>query len=237
MPTRVPLRQYRLHVRDAYVDVSSDELVLRVPSFFGAALWRIPNHEAVAADLTTPPPNPVADRSERDEVFVDAPNVPYLFTTGPMTAPTLALLFRTPQRTPVLTRTAAFAPNVDIGVTRRQTRSAEGAHVDGVLLRCHEPMAAMAQLRSVGIEETDDADRWLVANRPLITDPTERSARIALEERLFPRHRTLGWAATGGVLGAVVLQDARPTLAVVLGAAALVAFGGQFLITRCLRRD
>lgn len=65
-------------------------------------------------------PRKPSDQVETDEVvFVVPLLVPYLFTTGPLTDPTTALVFKTPQRVPPIRAAAAIgAERVGSGSSR-----------------------------------------------------------------------------------------------------------------------
>ncbi|MFP5308230.1 MAG: hypothetical protein ACLGIR_01460 [Actinomycetes bacterium] len=218
----VPLRSYRLAPRRSRIELDGATAHLRLPGWFGRRVWSVPIRTAAVIDLTDDADGSVLS----DEVvFARRLRIPYLWTTGPATAPTIALLFAEPQRIPPLRWMLAFASGVDLPVGIRASRSAAGATLDGVLLRAVDPEAAVASLVAGGAERVTEAGgvAWLAARRQLRTDPAEVAALEEAVAALEGRGRIaavtlwvgLGlWAATavldtlldgrapGGALGA-----------------------------------
>lgn len=166
----VMLRNYRYAPRKARVEIRGDELELFLPPYFGRRRWSVPIGNTAVTDLTS-----VQDTSSREDLYPDGISIPYFFTAGPATSPTILLLFRQPTRVPPLRALTAYAPNVDLPFGYFQTRSAKGAFVDGPLLRAVDPPSAAQQLVAAGVERVDDPSRWLRSHRRTLTDPGERA--------------------------------------------------------------
>jgi hypothetical protein len=165
-------------------------------------------------------------------VFARPLLVPYLFTTGPATAPTIGLLFTEPQRVPGLTLNAALAPNVDLPVGYRQSRSPAGATLDGVLLRARDPRHAVATLVAAGASLVTDEVSWFADHRAVLTDAADRAEAVATDRKVAATDRgavLAGWGAFGmAVLGGVVGDAALPWV--------LAAAGTLFVVHVLLRR-
>lgn len=161
--TSVELRAYRWTRRRPSISVDGDDLVLRLPSYFGRHVWRVPAGDVVVADPS--------DFDDDTEVVFDPPlAIPYLFTTGPATKPTAVLLFRGPQRVPPVRLVTAIAPNADLPFGYWQARSDGGAFIDGVLVRTAVDDGA-ASLSALGIERVTRPLDWLRAHRVTVQAP------------------------------------------------------------------
>lgn len=149
-PLAEACRKPRIEVADGTVDVV-------LPSYFAKRRWCVRAEECAVTDLSTL--LPVPRHSKRppgsDAVFAMAVALPYFFTTAPISAPNLLIQFRQPQRVPALTWVAALAPNVDLPFSRRQSRSAAGAWLNGLLVRAVDPAEAVRILVAAGVEPTD----------------------------------------------------------------------------------
>ena len=234
---RVPLKQYRFHLRGAYLEVDRLSVAILLPTYFGSTLWMIPTAQVVAADLTAVAKETGGASSEDVTVLEAPPVVPYFFTTSYLATPTTVLLFRSPQRVPVLRRFVANVSNTDLGFTRRQSRSEKGALVDGILVRVDNPPEVVDQLRAVGIETVVDPARWLGANRPTIKDAVRRDARLALENRLLPKHGYLLWVIVVAlILVRVAFAVNNRALAITASIVAVASFVGRFAIRRRLKQ-
>lgn len=157
------------NLRDAFVSWSADSLQLTLPTYFGRHQWTVPIDQVVAGDPTS------GDISVVEDIFADPLVLPYLFTTGPGKAPNLVLLFRTRQRIPPMKRWAAVN---SVGLPFRvwDTRSPEGVHLDGVILRAKDPTGALRCLGGAGVEIVTAPWAWLRAHRSVVTDPIERTS-------------------------------------------------------------
>lgn len=182
--TRLPLRQYRFHFRPTFLEIDGRYLKVVLPVYFGEQVWEVPLANVLVCDLT----QEIKDYEPPDLLFDPALKIPYLFTTGMLTAPTLELLFREPERVPTLRWTAALAPNNSLPFTRRQSKSEDGARVDGVLLRMQDNTTALAALVGAGVEQTQQPLTWLIRNRATVND----RRRV---DRLLATERKIVWAA------------------------------------------
>lgn len=181
----VRLRTYRLAPRKARLECVGDELVLRLPTYFGRRAWRVPIAEVNVVDMTAP--QTVVRRTE--SVYAEPVSVPYLFTTGPNTRPTTLLLFTTPQRVPPLRLVTAIAPNSSLPFGYRASRSATGARLDGVFLRAVDPAGAVARLVMAGARPIDDPVGWLQTHREMIADPVKAAAIVSSTKRAGTLHK------------------------------------------------
>lgn len=178
MPTRLPLKVYRIVPRKPYVDIDRRTAVLRLPGYFGRHRWTVPTSEIGVVDL--------ASYDTESEVATDYVAggllLPYLFTTGPYTKPTTALVFRTPQRVPPVRLAAAMASNTSVGVGFFESRSKTGGTLDGVALRFADGAAAASALEAEGVERVTDVDAWFRAHRR-IASPAEKQEALSTETR------------------------------------------------------
>lgn len=177
MATVVPLRTYRWAPRKATMTVDGGSVELYLPTYFGSHRWRIPVSEVAVWDADD---SHDEDEREGEVIFPAAIVVPYLITTGPATTPTTALLFRTAQRVPPVRALAAWAPNTDVGVGYRESRSDEGAFLDGVMLRFRDPDAPLAALVAAGAERVSNDVAFFG------TTPTHVAARTTRRRRPPP---------------------------------------------------
>jgi len=227
----IALRSYRVHVRKSRIEVVGDDAELVLPASFGSRRLVVPLRDITVVDLTSP-------TLVEDEVFFRRPPViPYFFTTGPATEPTTTLLFRTSRRVPPLKVSVAMAPNMDLPFGWWESRSAGGAHVDGVDLRAVDPVDAARRLTSAGARRTDDPAQWLRDHHQAVDDPIER-------EQLRTEARTVHWlfrASFGLVFGALLaaaeLTDLDEVPPVPLGLAGLAGGLGLVLWLRAKRRN
>ena len=177
-----PLKAYRINPRKPTMKVDTGAVELYLPSYFGRRRWHLHAREVAVVDLETPG----GGSTPSGAVFATPPLLPYLFTTGSHTMPTTALLFEHPQRVPPIRRVAAWAPNTDLPIGVFESRSKNGAHLDRVFLRFHEPALATQALIRAGATATADPDRWLAGRRRILSDPEE----VRTAER---RYRSLVW--------------------------------------------
>jgi hypothetical protein len=226
----IPLRTYRLNPRKSRIDLRGDRLSMYLPGFFGKSRWDMTAPDVAVCDLQTLPRDG-EDEDPGEFFFEGGVRLPYFFTTGPVTAPTLALLFRTPQRVPPLRFVASAASNVDLPFGYRSSRSKEGATVDGALLRATDSAAALDRLRRAGAEVTTDPTLWLAEHRALVTDPAQREALVA-EDARYARLSTL---SNGGFVGGLVALIAADKVAGVL-ATSLYVLGGVGLLVAAATR-
>jgi hypothetical protein len=194
----IPLQAYRVAPRKPWVRVAGDAVTFRLPGWFGGRTFAVPLADVGVVDLDL-----VQDAPAADVVYAEPVVVPYVYTTGPMTAPNLRLVFRRPVALPpfrFVVRQMGAEP-----APKRAARGDRpaGRYVDGLLLRAADPRAAVAQLAAAGAERVTDVDGWLAAHRPLVTDP-ERVAGLAAVQRRFARAGRAGTAlASAGLAGAV----------------------------------
>lgn len=206
----IPLKAYRWSRRKSRLELHGSTVSIVLPSYFGNQQWNVPVADLAVSDLTLLPDEP--STQEPEEVFFEQPiALPYFFTTGPATEPTLALLVRKPVKTPVLRRVVAMAPNVDLPFTRRESRSTKGALVDGVLLRAERPSEAVRLLGDAGAEVTLDPEGWLRAHRQLASRH-ERVAQLKRHDTVLRRLERGQTAALVMALPLLVASDrfARP---------------------------
>lgn len=140
-----------------------------------------------------------------EDVFRNEIIIPYFFTTGPVTRPTMLLLFRRPQRVPALRAIAAVAPNVELPFGWRESRSPKGANVDGVLVRAVDASDAVSRLVQAGATLADDPSQWLRDHREVVSHPTKRAALSAHARRSTWLARCSTVVLFGSLLGAGVL--------------------------------
>lgn len=198
----IRLRNYRFNPRKARIEVEGDAAALVLPAYFGRHPWRVQFADLAVVDLTSPMLAPDAG----EEVFRDGIAIPYFFTTGPVTAPTTLLLFRTPQRVPPLRAVAAWAPNIDLPFGYRESRSQRGAFIDGALLRAEDPPSAAERLVMVGAERVHDPAEWLRGHRDAVTDPVEREHVLAHGRRSLWLSRASSGLLFASLLGAGALN-------------------------------
>lgn len=233
----VPLKRYRVNWRPPYLHADGISLTIVLPRYFGSTEWRVPIREVAVADLTA-----VADTDEDAEaVFEDPVNLPNFPTTGAFTSPGVVVLFREPQRVPVLRRSVAWDRNVDVGFTRRASMSPAGARIDGFMVRVTDPAGAVATLAAGGAEVTTDPDRWLVTHRRTSTDPAaiaQAEQELATAQRLDRFGLTLPSVALGvGVLLARFAGGVLETVGLVVAGAAVAALAvHQVVVWRRGRR-
>jgi hypothetical protein len=98
---------------------------------------------------------------------------------------------------------------VDLPFGYRSSRSADGARVDGVLLRAADTASAMNVLRRAGVTVTADPEGWLAAHREVITDPV---ARDRLLREIATADRLSNVSSTGflGGVAAVIVAEHTP---------------------------
>ena len=121
-PHPIPLKTYRVSPRKARIELEGGAAELFLPTYFGRRRLHVPLNGLAVCDLTSP----LIVDSPADDVFRQPIALPYLFTTGPATAPTLLLLFAERQRVPPLRVVAAWAPNVDLPFGWTSSRSSQG---------------------------------------------------------------------------------------------------------------
>lgn len=226
------MRQYRFHFRPAFLEIDGGCLRIVLPVYFGKQVWAVPLTEVLACDLK----QEIKDYEPTDLLFDPPVKVPYLFTTGPLTAPTLQLLFRNPERVPKLRWTAALAPNNSLPFTRRQSISEDGARVDGLLLRMQDNSTALEALVGAGVEQTQQPLTWLIRNRDTVND----RSRV---DRLLSTERKIVWAARLQMLGFLgawltLLSDEGFAHPAIWPAVAVIALGsgvGRYLRSRLER--
>jgi hypothetical protein len=220
----VPLQTYRIHLRRARIELEGGDAQLFLPSFFGSARFRVPLSELHVCDLSSP----LLSESPGEDVYRDALAIPYFFTTAPVAAPTLLLLFATRQRVPPLRALTAFAPNTDLPFGWRSSRTDAGALIDGALLRTPDPTEASRRLVEAGATEVTDPDHWLREHRERIADPHEAQQVITDDARRV-RFDQLGagllMASFMGAAAIVGTEEAPLALLGLPAAGAVAGFG------------
>lgn len=209
----IPLQIYRISPRKARIELQDDAVGLFLPSYFGRRRFEIPISGLTVCDLTSP----LTSDLPTEDVFMHDISIPYLFTTGPLTMPTLLLLFSSPLRVPPLRMLTAIAPNTELPFGWKESRSKRGAFVDGVLLRAPNTSQAACQLIEVGAHKIDDPSRWLHENRERIVDPVEPQwvvADIRRRNRLV--RGTLGTLYASVFAFAVLAGREQPPLVVLV---------------------
>lgn len=186
MAEEIRLRAYWFVPRKPSLTIDRDAMVLRLPAWFGRHRWRIPLAEAALL-----PELVEGEERTSDAFFVRGIEIPYLFTTGPITEPNIGLLFREPQRVPPVRLVVAqrYLPIGWLG-----SRSARGEVLDGVDLRAQDPVAAREVLAAHGVGAADQPLEWLAAHREVTEDP-------ALIEATQAQLRRATWAARTALLG------------------------------------
>jgi hypothetical protein len=231
-----PLRAYRFNWRKptALVDAAAGSVELYLPAYFGRHRWRLDASELAVVDPASAGGGPVSS----EVYFAAPPLVPYLFTTGPATMPTTGLLFQRAQRVPPIRMAASWAPNSNVPIGVRESRTSGGAHLDGVFLRFEDPAAAHGALLRAGATTTTDPDAWLARHRTLVVDPVE----VAAVRR---RHRRLVWlerssylfVALAALVALLVGEDASPLEFAVALAAIVASFAVRWAASALSRRD
>lgn len=218
-PHPIPLKTYRVSPRKARIELEGGAAELFLPTYFGRRRLHVPLNGLAVCDLTSP----LIVDSPADDVFSQPIALPYLFTTGPATAPTLLLLFAERQRVPPLRVVAAWAPNVDLPFGWTSSRSSQGASVDGVLLRASDSAEASRRLVDAGATEVHDPAQWMREHRDRVMDPLEVEQVIADETRRV----RLAWVASGGLfaslVGAALILGAEQLPLALLGVPAAAA--------------
>lgn len=235
----VLLRSYWYSRRKPSLSVIDMDVEIRLPGYFGRRSWRVPVAAVAATNLQDIPRERTEEVDGDEVVFAKGITMPYFFTTGPMWAPNLLLQFREPQRLPALGWVAAVAPNTYLPFSRRQSRSAKGAHVDGILLRARDSTQAVRDLRLAGVETTSDPEGWLAVRRSVVSDPAERDEAIARETRAAPFARAARWLGSGSVAAVPAISaewSHLPSWIVALPAAGLAAAEIAAWRARRLRR-
>lgn len=183
----IRLRAYRLSPRKPIILLKGDSISLLLPNYFGNQEWSIPVSELAVAEVSG---EPELDTSSTRSL----PKIPFLPTTSAITSPNLMLLFRQPQRIPRLRWFWALGDQVGLPFTYRESRSSEGAFLDGVLLRAEEAHAASMALVSQGASPVDDPTSWLLQHRETFSSSLER------EEVLSQRRRAARLAKLASLL-------------------------------------
>jgi hypothetical protein len=228
----VPLRNYRWASAEPRAEVSDGVVRLFLPAYFGRLPVTTPITNVAVADLTGVEET---DAWWNDELLLSrAMSIPYFFTTGPLTQATLLLLFRQPVKVPRLRAVSALAPNIELPFGFFQSRSAEGAHVDGALLRPVAAAEAASALVAAGATRLVAPEEWLRRNRPTLQDPLRTAQLLAQSrrrERLARASNLLCWIS---VVLAIFAVDDDGSLwpAAVL----LAALGGAFTLRVLSRR-
>jgi hypothetical protein len=218
----IPLMTYRLQPRKARIELDGGDARLFLPSYFGSRRLQVPLSELHVCDLTSP----LLPDSPGDDIFRDVVKIPYFFTTGPVTAPTLLLLFATPQRVPPLRAISAFAPNVDLPFGWRSTRTDAGTSIDGALLRTPDPTAASRQLVAAGATGVTDPDQWLREHRERVMDPREAEQIIADDARRMRMARIGSGVLLASLAGAAAILGSEDLPLGLLGLPAAGAVTG-----------
>lgn len=172
----IPLRTYRLTPRKARVELDNGQVHFHLPSYFGRRRLSVPSTECGVSDLEAQHQSWV---EQEEWVYPDGSGIPYFFTTGPLTSPKLAVLFRSRQRVPPLRLLAAAAPNIDLPFGCFSSRRG-AAHVDGMLLRAVDSTSGTEARVNYGCERVLDIDGFLAAHRQMERDP---QVIAGLEER------------------------------------------------------
>jgi hypothetical protein len=235
----VPIQRFRINWRAPFVEVTPDEVRIVMPRFFGSRPWVVPVCDVVTTDLSINDPG--SDGGLDDVVFERPVSVPYLFTTSYLRPPNLVLLFHEPQRVPPLRWSAYQDPNLDLPFTRRESRSVDGAHLDGIALRTPDTAAALEAFRGAGVEVTSSAAHWLVGHRTVSRDPADLEvARIELGRLKWLDRIGMGVPALLVVSVALITkldeQRADQLVPVLLVPAGLLFGAHQFYVRIILRR-
>lgn len=218
-PHPIPLKTYRISPRKARIEFEGGAAELFLPTYFGRSRLCVPLNGLAVCDLTSP----FLVDSPADDVFHQPIVLPYLFTTGPATVPTLLLLFADPQRVPPLRGTAAWAPNLDLPFGWKSSRSPEGAFVDGVLLRASHPAEASRRLAEAGATEVHDPAQWMREHRDRIVDPFEVEQVIAEETREVRLANVASAGLFASLIGAALIMRAEQLPLALLGVPAAAA--------------
>ena len=224
---RIPLRR-ALAVQPSRLVVTADSITVELRGW-GRVFrtpWSIPRSQVAVVD-------PTLDEFDLDAgpAWIWSPRlvVPELRTgRGKVN---LRLLFRSPQRVPVVRRGGPVA------LSASRSRSVEGLRLDGVGLTAKDPREAAETLRAFGYETTDRPIEWLRRYHAVSEEP----AVVAAAVRSDRRRSRLGliWALTCFVIAAVVHTVGDGTLSmVIVGVAVVVIFGGDKVLNGYLdRRD
>jgi hypothetical protein len=199
---RVPLRHYRLFARAPYVDVSSSQITLHLPSIFGAKHnLVVPIREVAVFDPTMSVAPPDGSRL----VYLTPIRLPYLATTTPNVKPNVALFFNMPRRIPPLRRLGA----INSSLSRGASRSTGGLLVDGIYLRAVVARDAIDTIAGAGAARVGDADAWLIEHRE-----TSRHPAVVAQAKSIARRKTaslvLRLAGLALLVGASRLLDSTP---------------------------
>jgi len=211
---RIPLRRYRLASRPAYVDVDGGHLTVRLPSYFGAELWRIPVAEVCIVDRGY---EGQVQREVTTGKWLTRPvAIPFLRTTSPLSGTNLELHFRSKQRLPQI----SFRGALNATVPYVLAKTAAGTWVDGVALRVLDPDSASRALAGAGCDTTRAPSWWIADHREVTTDPVAitnlakadrsassmRRAFFAVAVLLFLASRLVGKSSAGfALLGLALL--------------------------------
>jgi hypothetical protein len=138
----------------AGAEVSTESLTLAMPAYFGKALWTVPLSEIT-----------VVDAGPR-QVDSSGLTIPRFYATPGWARGGLTLLFRTPQRGPVLRRLGGIRS----GLSARASRAAGGSWVDGMKLGFRRRAQAQAALSEAGVPSTPSIATWAREQRSVARD-------------------------------------------------------------------
>ncbi len=175
-PIVLPLARGRFTRRSPVAVIEDGTVALHLPTYFGSRAWTVPISHIGVRDLTA-----VAPPSDEPLVLRDGLRLAYPATAANHAPPTTFLLFTAAQRVPPLRMMAAGGA---AGFGYRRSRSADGVHLDGVLLRFEEPAHAAAVLRDAGAEWIADETAWIRRHHEVLSDPAEIDAAVRDERRL-----------------------------------------------------
>jgi hypothetical protein len=192
----IPLRHFRALSRKPSIEAEADQLILRLPGIFGKHPWRIPAAEVAVLNMR----NLDVDADEEphaDREFVTPVAIPLLATASELRGPSIALLFRHPQRVPPLRRVGGSG-----ALSARRARSQEGLWLDGVGLQAVDPVQAVISLIASGAERVIDPHSWLQDHRDSTKDTELLAARSEHD-------RQTKWASAVALLSLFVLLCMR----------------------------
>lgn len=198
----IPLKAYRVAPRKPWLAIEGGEVRLKVPAWFGGATFATPVSNVGVVDPALAQPSPEVD----DVVFEEPLVLPYLYTTGPATAPNVGLVFAEPVRTPGLRWLVLSQLSEDLPKRPERDGRPAGRYVDGVMLRAEDPAAAVEALAAAGAERVTAPDAWLAARRRQVTDPDVIADREAAGRRFTWTARS-GLALFAGGIGAAIASE------------------------------
>jgi hypothetical protein len=231
----IRLRCYRHAVRKPSMTIDDQSIHLYLPAYFGKLIWSLPlDQTAVLRPISN---NTSGSQStDSDLMFFTEPIiVPYFYTTGPATKPSLTLFFRSSQRVPPL-QSVFLETSEMIPFSRKMSRSAEGVWVTGLKLRMVDTIRAHTFLARAGAESIVSESIWLKQNRPVVKDPAD----LAVAHKQSRLHLVLDRVRLGlMVVGVLALWASAKRVEIVVTATVVLVFSiwgfiplAEFLLRR-----